>query len=351
MKKVLSMIIAATMALTISACGAKSETPAAPTTPSAPAANSEGLLGASSATVRFKVGTTTAPTGHYVKGLQEMQRLLESKSGGTMTLDIYPNSQLGNERDMMENVGMGVQDMVLSSTGPIPNFVKEFAVLDLPYLFETAEDAYKVLDGEVGEALLAKLDSQGIIGFGFWENGFRHVTNNTKEIKVPADLKGMQLRTMENKVHMAGYEALGSIPTPMAWGEIFTALQQGTVDGQENPLAIIESAKVYEVQKYISLTGAFYSPCVLMMNEAKFNSLTADQQKAFTEAADEAKDWQRNYSQEYDKKAVESLKSLGITITEVDTSVWAEAVSGVYNNLDSFGIDAVLVKQIQDSLK
>lgn len=352
MKKVLSLIVAATMALSISACGAKSTTPTTtPATPTTASGSKEGLLGASSATVRFKVGTTTAPTGHYVKGLQEMQRLLESKSGGTMTLDIYPNSQLGNERDMMENVGMGVQDMVLSSTGPIPNFVKEFAALDLPYLFETEEDAYKVLDGEVGTSLLKKLESQGIYALGFWENGFRHVTNNKKEIKVPADLSGLKVRTMENSVHMAGYKALGAITTPMAWGEIFTALSQGTVDGQENPLAIIESAKVYEVQKYISLTGAFYSPCVLMINQARFNGLTADQQKFFTEAANEAKTYQRNYSKDYNAKALSILKDAGVVITEVDKKVWTDAVAGVYDTLDTFGIDKALVEQIKSAQK
>lgn len=163
-----------------------------------------------------------------------------------MTLDIYPNSALGGESDMMDAVSMGTQDMVLSSTGPIPDFssaTDNWATLDLPYLFETAEDAYKVLDGEIGQSLLDEFQGSGIKAIGFWENGFRELTNNTKEVATPADLAGMKIRTMENAVHMATYTALGATPTAMAWARSSPALQQGTVDGQENPLAIILTAK------------------------------------------------------------------------------------------------------------
>ena len=157
-----------------------------------------------------------------------MQELLEEYSEGEMTLDIYPNSQLGNERDMMESVGLGVQEMCLVSTGPIPNFVSDFAVLDMPYLFEDAQDAYDKLDGEVGQSLLDQLGTQRIKGVGYWENGFRQLTNNDKVIEKPEDLAGVKIRTMENRVHIASYEALGATATPMAWSEIFTALSQGT---------------------------------------------------------------------------------------------------------------------------
>ena len=250
--KILAVLLAVTLVGVMTACGNSSEgdstdTSTAQSSGSATdseAKNEDTMLGSDSAALRLKVGTTTAPDGHYVKGLQEMQRLLEEYSDGGMTLDIYPNSQLGNERDMMENVGMGVQEMCLISTGPIPNFVSDFAVLDLPYLFEDEAHAYEVLDGEIGTSLLGQLDSQGIKGVGFWENGFREVTNDKKEIKTPEDLKGMKIRTMENSVHMATYQTLGATATPMAWSEIFTALQQGNVDGQENPIANIESAKV-----------------------------------------------------------------------------------------------------------
>lgn len=317
--KILAVLLAVTLVGVMTACGNSSEgdstdTSTAQSSGSATdseAKNEDTMLGSDSAALRLKVGTTTAPDGHYVKGLQEMQRLLEEYSDGGMTLDIYPNSQLGNERDMMENVGMGVQEMCLISTGPIPNFVSDFAVLDLPYLFEDEAHAYEVLDGEIGTSLLGQLDSQGIKGVGFWENGFREVTNDKKEIKTPEDLKGMKIRTMENSVHMATYQTLGATATPMAWSEIFTALQQGTVDGQENPIAIIESAKVYEVQKYVSMIDMFYSPCVLMIAQSTYDGFTDEQKEAFDKAAEEAKDYQREYSSNYNKDALDNMKEIG----------------------------------------
>lgn len=306
----------------------------------------ESLMGVDSATLRFKVGTTTAPSGHYVKGLQKLQDLLEEYSNGEMTVDIYPNSQLGNERDMMENVGMGIQAMALISTGPIPNFIPDFAVLDLPYIFETPEEAYEVLDGKIGRDLLEQLSNQNIIGVNFWENGFRNVTNDKKEILKPSDIKNMKIRTMENNIHIATYKEIGATPTPISWGEIFSALQQGTVDGQENPLAIIETAKVYEVQKYVSLIEMFYSPCVLMINKDIYNELTKDQQIIFNKAAEEAKVWQREYSQEYNKKAIKIMEEAGVKVSEVDKNLWKESIFEVYEKANSLGLNKDLVDEL-----
>lgn len=352
-KKALAILLGAAVAVTTVGCGGNakeesgSSTAATQTQTAAGGAESEDtLMGSDSATVRFKVGTTTAPEGHYVKGLVEMQKLLEEYSNGEMTLDIYPNSQLGNERDMMENVGMGVQEMCLISTGPIPNFVPDFAVLDLPYLFENEDEAYEVLDGEIGTSLLEQLEGQGIYGVGFWENGFREITNDKKEIKVPEDLKGMKIRTMENNVHMETYNALGATSTPMAWSEIFTALQQGTVDGQENPIAIIESAKVYEVQKYVTMTDMLYSPCVLMIAQSTYDGLSDAQKEAFDKAAEEAKTYQRDYSRNYNKDAIATMKEAGVTVTEVDKEVWKEAASVVYDKADSLGLNKDLVSKL-----
>ena len=183
-----ALFLAGAMTLGLAACGGG--TGGSTSTGGATSQESDELLGASSATIRLKVGTTTAPDGHYVLGLIEMQRLLEEYSGGEMTLDIYPNSALGNESDMMNSVSMGMQEMCLVSTGPIPAFATataNWSVLDLPYLFEDAEQAYEVLDGEVGQTLLAGFAGTGIKALGFWENGFRQVTNNSREIVSPSD--------------------------------------------------------------------------------------------------------------------------------------------------------------------
>lgn len=337
MKKIVSLALSLLLTAGMTACGNTSANSSAPVSSLNTASAQTGPVGdtdTSSASIVLKVGTTTAPDGHYVKGLEEFQRLLKEYSSGDIALEIYPNSQLGNERDLVEGVGLGTVSMALVSTGPLPNFVPDFAVLDLPYLFNDAESAYEVLDSDIGDSILSQLESKGIQGLGFWENGFRHLTNNTKEIKVPEDVKGMKIRTMENDIHMNAYKQFGSNPTPMAWSEIFTALQQGTVDGQENPLAIIESAKVYEVQKYISLTGTFYSPCVLIINKQLFDGFTQEQKDIIAKSADEAKVWQRKYSQDYDKKAVQDLKDAGCVVTEVDQSIWKKACEGTYKDFE-----------------
>lgn len=339
-KKAAVIMAAAALSFSLTACGSDA---------SAASADSEedSMMGDANAEIHLKVGTTTAPDGHYVKGLQKMQELLEEYSGGEMTLDIYPNSQLGNERDMMESVGLGVQEMCLISTGPIPNFVWDFAVLDMPYLFDDAQDAYDKLDGEIGQSILDQLETQNIKGLGFWENGFRELTNNDKVIAEPSDLAGMKIRTMENNVHIATYEALGATATPMAWGEIFTALSQGTVDGQENPIAIIETSKVYEVQQYVSMVDLFYSPCVLMVSQDIYEGFTDRQREAFDRAAEEAKDWQREYSQNYNEEALVKMADEGVTITEVDRDVWEEAAAVMYEKAEEMNLNMDLIEKLR----
>jgi len=229
---------------------------------------------------------------------------------------------------------MGTVAMALISTGPIPNFFPDFAVLDLPYLFPSKEIAYKVLDGEVGTELLGQMASGGILGLGFWENGIRHVTNNVREIITPEDLVGLRIRTMENEIHMNAYRHFGASPTPMAMGEVFMALQQGVVDGQENPAINIYTSRLHEVQRYMSLTGTFYSPAVLMLNQAIFNSMSETQQNAVLRAAEEAKHWQRRFSQENTAQAIEDIRASGTLVTEVDLAVWIEASQATYRDFE-----------------
>lgn len=194
--------------------------------------------------------------------------------------------------------------------------------------------------------LLKDFEGTGVKAIGFWENGFRELTNNKKEIKTPADLAGMKIRTMENAVHMATYKQLGATPTAMAWGEIFSALQQGTVDGQENPLAIILTAKVYEVQKYLSMIDLFYSPCVLMINEDTYKGFTDEQRKWFDEAAAYGKQQERKISQEIDSKARAEMEKQGVKFTDVNKDEWVKAAMPVYDDT-SIGIDKDLLGQIR----
>jgi len=356
---------AAAAAETTAAAAAETEAAAAETQAAAPAAaaaeytilppvltepTDEEPLGSPDATVRFKVGDTNAMTSAYNQGLVAFRKHLEELSGGEMTIDIYPSSSLGNESDMLDAVSMGTQDMLVTSTGPIPAFAKStanWAVLDLPYLFPSYESAYAVLDGEVGQQLLAGFDGTGVKALAFWENGYRCTTNSKKEIVHPDDLKGMKIRTMENKVHMATYTALGATPTAMAMGEVFSALQQGTIDGQENPFSIIYYGnKLHEIQPYITQNDVFYSPAVLCISEDVFNGLTEEQQGWLLEASELAKHEQRAIERGMQQMGRKNMEAFGCTVSDVDQAEWIEATKSVYDDA-SLGIDADLLAKIQ----
>lgn len=283
---------------------------------------------------KLKVGHVLAPTHPYQIGLEKFAELVAEKTDGEITVDAYHSSQLGSEREMIESLQFGVLDMTLVSTAPLSGFTKKFEVFDLPFIFQSREEAYAVLDGEVGDELLNSLESKNIVGLTYWENGFRHATNSKHEIKTPEDLKGLKIRLMKNPVHMASFKALGALPTPMSFGELFTAMQQGTVDGQENPLPIIDTSKFYEVQDYISLTGHFYAASPLLMSKVTWQSLSEAEQKAVREAAVEARDFERNLIIKMDKELIAKLKEKGMTVTEVDKSIFQEATLSVYKKFE-----------------
>ena len=310
----------------------------------------EDPLGSADASIHFKAGITGSMSGAYAAGLVALRNHLEEMSDGEMTVDIYPSSALGNESDMLDAVSMGTQDMIVTSTGPIPAFANATAnwgVLDLPYLFPTYETAYEVLDGEVGQFLLGEFEGTGVKALGFWENGYRCTTNSKKEIVHPDDLKGMKIRTMENKVHMATYTVLGATPTAMAMGEVFSALQQGTIDGQENPFSITYYAnKLHEVQPYMTENNIFYSPAVLCISQDVFDGLTEEQQGWVIESAKLAKDEQRAVEQRMAVQARKDMEAYGIVISDIDQAEWIEATKSVYDD-STLGIDADLLAKIR----
>jgi tripartite ATP-independent transporter DctP family solute receptor len=264
-------------------------------------------------------------------------------------VDIFPNGSLGGERDMVEGLQIGTLDMVLTSTGPLGSFSPELNVVDLPFLFESREHAYDVLDGEVGQGLLNKLGEEGIKGLAWWENGFRHITNSKGPIETPEDLQGLNIRTMENNVHMDSFSEMGASPTPMSFTELFTALQQKVVDGQENPIPLIYTSRFYEVQEHLTLTGHFYSPAALLISDQVFEGLTEAQQQAVVDAAIEGAHYERELVAEMEAEMIEILKEEGMQIVEdVDISAFQAATAEIYEKYNSqFG--AELLEQIQNA--
>ena len=277
----------------------------------------------------MKMSISIAQNSHQGIGIDTFAKEVEKRTSGRIKIQPFYSGSLGGERESIEAVQLGTQELTLTSTGPVPNFVPETRILDIPFLFRDKAHAHAVLDGPIGQELLTKFDAKGMKALAWAENGVRHMTNNRRAVNSPEDLKGLKMRTMENPVHIAAYKGFGIITTPMAFPEVFTALQQGTVDGQENPLSVIMAAKFEQVQKYMSLTGHVYSPAVILMNKAAFEKLSAADKQVFMDAAKEAVKANRARVAEDDAKGVTELRAKGMQIVEVDKSKFVAALTAV----------------------
>lgn len=299
-------------------------------------------------TFNLKAGHSLTEEHPYHIALVDLAKAVEERTDGKVKIEVFPLSQLGAERELTEALTIGTADMSISSTAPIVNFYPQIGILDLPFLFESREHAYKVLDGEVGQGLLKGLEDVGIIGLSWAENGFRHITNSKRDITKPEDLEGLKIRTQENPIHLDAFTALGAKPTPMAWTEALTALQQGVVDAQENPIVVADTYKLYEAnQTYMTLTGHLYSPAVIMFSKATWDKLPAEYQEILKEEAKKAGDRERELIAKSDEESLKVLKEKGVKIIEdVDVVPFREAIKSVYDKYESqFGkdkIDAIL---------
>ena len=274
------------------------------------------MSGAALAQATMKISISVAQNSHQGVAIDTFAKEVEKRTSGRYKIQTFYSGSLGGERESIEAVQLGTQELTFTSTGPVPNFVPETKILDIPFLFRDKAHARAVLDGPIGQEMLTKFDSKGMKAIAWGENGVRHMTNSKRPVNTPDDLKGLKLRTMENPVHVQAYKGLGIVTTPMAFPEVFTALQQGTVDGQENPLSVIMAAKFDQVQKYLTLTGHVYSPCVLLMNKASWDKLSAADKAAFTAAAKEAVKANRARVDEDDAKGVAELRGKGMQVIE-----------------------------------
>ncbi len=261
----------------------------------------------------------------------KFKELVEQRSQGALTVNIFPNAKLGDERTLLERMKMGIVDAGIITSGPIINFVPSFGVIDLPFLFRDPKHAYKVLDGSIGQKLMADLESQGWKGLAFGERGFRNLTNSKHAVNTPADIKGLKIRVMQNPVYVDSFKALGANAVPMAWTEVLTALQQGTVDGQENPLNVIMAFKLYETQKYLSITRHAYAPAPIIMSMSTWKKLTPAQQEMVRKAAQEAADFERAWDNRMEAGWLKELKAKGMVVSTPDLRPFRKAVKPVYD--------------------
>ena len=287
-------------------------------------------IGTASAQTTMRISISVAQNSHQGIAIDTFAKEVEKRTAGRYKIQTFYSGALGGERESIEAVQLGTQELAFSSTGPIPNFVPETKILDVPFLFRDKAHARAVLDGPIGQDMLTKFDAKGFKALAWAENGFRHMTNSKRDVKAPEDLKGLKMRTMENPVHIAAYKGLGIVTTPMAFPEVFTALQQGTVDGQENPLSVIMAAKFDQVQKHLSLTGHVYSPAIFVMNKASFDKLTAADKQAFVDAAKEGTKANRARVDADDASGVTDLRAKGMTVIDnVDKSKFVAMLAPV----------------------
>ncbi len=293
------------------------------------------LLSASismAAPVTLKLGHIAEPENVYGQGADHFAKLVKERSNGEIDVKVFPSSQLGNQRDLVEGLGLGTVDMTLTGTAVLGNFIPEVAVFDLPFIFRDVNHAYKALD-TVGMDLAKKGEDRGMITLAIWENGVRHMTNNKHAVKEPGDMKGLKMRVMEQPVYIEMMKSLGASPTPMAMSELYTALQKGVIDGQENPLGHIATKRFNEVQKYLSLTGHTYASEPLLISKIAWNKLTPQQQEIVRQAAIDTRDWERQLCRALEGKFLQQIKDAGTTQVndDVDKEAFAKATRPVWD--------------------
>ncbi len=305
-----------------------------------------GGASAASAQSNLTIAHALSSTSHYSVGAEAMAEDLAERSGGKFKLNESYGSSLGGERELVEGTQIGTIDLAIVSTGPIGNFVPDVLILDIPFLFSGYEHAHAVLDGPIGQKLLDKFPEHGLHALAWAENGFRNLTNNVRPVAEPTDAEGLKIRTMENPVHMEAFRTLGMLPTPMAFTELFTALEQGTVDGEENPIGVILSANFADVQKYLSLTRHVYSPALILISPSVWDGLSDEEKGWFEESAKVGVKAMRDKVRSDAENGIATLKKEGMQVTEnVNTAAFQQALQPAFEVFaEKFGqenIDAI----------
>ena len=307
------------------------------------------VAGTAMAETVFQLGTTVNEQDSFQVAAEKFAELVAERTNGEYKIEIYPNGTLGGESDMLDSMSMGMLDMGIITSGPFVNFSEMMGVLDMPYLFATNEEAYEILDGEIGQELLTTLEEAGLKGLAYAERGFRNVTNSVRPVTCAEDLKGLKLRVMENEVYTATFKALGVNAVPMAWAEALTAMQQGPIEGQENPVNVMYSYGLWDYgQKYATFDRHSYATAIITMSLDVYNTLDEATQEIFKQAAQEAAEFERAWVAEQEAGQLQALKDNGMEIVEnPDVDSFRTAVQPVYDAYPQF---AEYIELIQAAL-
>jgi tripartite ATP-independent transporter DctP family solute receptor len=316
------------------------------------------LLVAAPAFAQFKERTIKFTNGvnedHPVGlGVKRMQEVLNARTGGKIKLAAFWGGAAGGDLQATQALRAGTQEMVCTSSSPLVGIVKELGVFDLPFLFANEKEADAVLDGPAGQYFNKKLEEAGVVNLAYWENGFRNLTNSKKPVNKVEDFDGIKVRVMQNNIFLDTFKTLGTNAVPMAFGEVFTALETKTIDGQENPFVTIETSKFNEVQKYLSVTRHAYTPFLVLYSKKLWDQLTPQEQAVLREAAIEGQKVERSANRDLNAKSLATLRSKGMQVNEIsplEQRRMFDKVKPVYDkNVPAIGADAV--KVVLDALK
>ena len=286
--------------------------------------------GVNAKTLVLKSGHSNPPSHPMHVQAEELAAFVKEKTGGKIEIQIFPNEMLGSDKQMLEQVRMGALDIHIAPQGVVSAYTPKMAAVGLPFLLQNYKQVAAVCDGKIGEMIGADLAKEGMVLLHFWDNGFRHITNNVKPIKKPEDLKGLKLRTPEDEMTLAIFKALDANPAPLAFSELYMALQQKVFDGQENPSTNIYHSKFFEVQKYLSLTGHKYETSPFIVSERTWKKLSAEQQKILKEGAIKFGVKNRAVFKAQDEKYNVELGKMGMQVNDADTVAFQKASQAVY---------------------
>jgi tripartite ATP-independent transporter DctP family solute receptor len=316
------------------------------------------LLAAAPAHAQFQARTIRVSNGinqeHPVgNGVSKMAQCLAEKSGGKTKLQAFWGNALGGDMQSTSALRGGTLEMVITSTSPLVGMVPQLGVFDLPFLFNSEKEADVVLDGPFGQYMSELLLQKDLVNLSWWENGFRHLTNSRKPVRTATDMSGLKVRVMQNHIFLDSFKTLGATATPMAFGEVYNALESRAIDGQENPIVTIDTSKMYEVQKHLALTKHAYTPFLVLYSKKLWDGLSADEQKALVDCSIVGRDEQRKVSRDLSDTSLVKLKKEGMQVTEIapaELEKMRAATASVYERSKS-SIGQETMDKIQAVLK
>jgi len=353
-RQLISIVLAAVVVTgTMSGCGLGNDTATEKATTKEVLAT-ESEVETSDAEIVIKVSNGASESSPGVQAqISTFKKMVEENSEGRIKVEIYSSGQLGDDTKGTEAVRAGELEMVNTSTAPLVGLIPELAIFDIPFLFDNGEIADKVVEGEIGDIINAKLEEKGLINLAWNENGFRDLTNSIKVVKSPEDLNGLKIRTMENKYHLEAWELMGASPTPMSWSEVFTALQQGIVDGQENPIPNFYSTRIQEVNEYITITHHIYSPFLFLFSKEIFDTYDEETQTIIREAAKAYGLAEKELNRAETQSKKQALIDEGCTVTDLtdaERKVFKDVTAPVWDSVEK-AVGAEIIGKLKTAIE